>query len=152
MNYVVIPGERTDLFNDPASPYSGANANRFGGYFSDLYFDRARNDWWSLSDRGPGGGVVDYATRVQDLNFNVDPNTGALPASESGITIQRTVPFTNGNDYYRGLNAQYVQTTEEGPRAKEQNDLGSSRQLIFEDIKGLRLPVFCVPLCCLPDF
>ena len=34
------------------------------GMFSDLYYDRARNEWWGLSDRGPGGGTISYETRV----------------------------------------------------------------------------------------
>jgi hypothetical protein len=25
------------------------------GFFSDVYYDALRNEWWALSDRGPGG-------------------------------------------------------------------------------------------------
>ncbi len=33
------------------------------GYFSDLYYDAKTRDWYGLSDRGPGGGSLDYGTR-----------------------------------------------------------------------------------------
>lgn len=28
------------------------------GYFSDIYYDPNRQEWWGLSDRGPGGGTM----------------------------------------------------------------------------------------------
>jgi hypothetical protein len=41
-----------------------ANNGRVG-YFSDIYYDPQRHQWWGLSDRGPGGGTLHYQTRVQ---------------------------------------------------------------------------------------
>ena len=40
------------------------------GYFSDIHYDAKRKHWWGLSDRGPGGGALDYDTRVQRFASN----------------------------------------------------------------------------------
>jgi hypothetical protein len=72
VNGVVIAGDSLDATRVP-----GANAGRFG-QFSDLYFDPVREEWWALSDRGPGGGLIDYAVRVQRLDIDVHPITGRI--------------------------------------------------------------------------
>jgi hypothetical protein len=41
---------------------TGVNTGRVG-YFSDIYYDPEREQWWGLSDRGPGGGFLNYAGR-----------------------------------------------------------------------------------------
>jgi hypothetical protein len=69
------------------------------GYFSDLYYDRAINQWWALSDRGPGGGTISYDTRLQRFSLDVNPATGAI----SNFAIQQTVIFRNGNQTFNGL-------------------------------------------------
>ena len=43
------------------------------GFFSDIYYDPARKEWWALSDRGPGGGTLDYETRVHRFQIDVHP-------------------------------------------------------------------------------
>jgi hypothetical protein len=65
-----------------------ANTGRVG-YFSDLYYDAQRKQWYGLSDRGPGGGSLDYQTRVQRFRLKVDNKTGAI----SGFTIRETIIF-----------------------------------------------------------
>lgn len=87
VNGVVIPGETLDRTQQP-----GANQGRFG-FFSDLYYDPARGEWWALSDRGPGGGLLDYATRVQRLDINLDHKTGAIKEVQIKETIKFTDPF-----------------------------------------------------------
>jgi hypothetical protein len=72
VNGVVIAGDAIDATGIP-----GANAGRFG-QFSDLYFDPVRHEWWALSDRGPGGGLIDYAVRVQRLELKIDEATGRI--------------------------------------------------------------------------
>jgi len=69
------------------------------GYFSDLYYDRALNQWWGLSDRGPGGGTISYNTRVQRFSLDVNPVTGAI----SNFAVQQTVLFRNGTQTFNGL-------------------------------------------------
>lgn len=64
------------------------NAGRVG-YFSDIYYDHQRNQWWGLSDRGPGGGLLSYETRVQRFRLKVDKKTGAI----SGFKILKTIIF-----------------------------------------------------------
>src|SRR5262245_24414816 len=61
------------------------------GYFSDIYYDPNRNEWWGLSDRGPGGGLLSYGTRVQRFTIDINPVSGAI----SNFKIVETVEFTN---------------------------------------------------------
>ena len=65
-----------------------ANNGRVG-YFSDLYYDANKKQWWGLSDRGPGGGTLDYQTRVQRFRLKVDKKTGAI----SDFKILKTIIF-----------------------------------------------------------
>ncbi|GAB1539240.1 esterase-like activity of phytase family protein [Scytonema sp. NUACC21] len=95
-NNLALPGEGTDLF-----PFAGnsANINRLG-YFSDLYYDRGNNVYYALGDRGPGGGVLSYQTRVQKFTLDVNPNTGAI----SNFKILETILFTKDGQNFNGLN------------------------------------------------
>jgi hypothetical protein len=65
-----------------------ANDGRLG-YFSDLFYDAKRRHWWALSDRGPGGGALNYATRAQRFKLDVDPATGRI----GGFKVLQTVIF-----------------------------------------------------------
>lgn len=69
------------------------------GFFSDIYYDHNRNEWWGLSDRGPGGGTISYDTRVQRFTLDVDHNTGAI----SNFQVQQTIVFRNGANTFNGL-------------------------------------------------
>lgn len=102
---IVIPGNATDLSGQP----NGANGNRLGGFFSDLYYDRTQNVYYGLSDRGPGGGSLPYDTRVQKFTLDVNRHTGAI----SRFSLIDTILFTNptqtspapiGTPNYNGLN------------------------------------------------
>lgn len=85
VNGVVLAGDQLDRTQLP-----GANQGRFG-FFSDLYYDPVREEWWALSDRGPGGGLIDYATRVQRLDIDLDHKSGAIRK----VTIKETIKFTD---------------------------------------------------------
>src|SRR5262245_22358459 len=67
-----------------------ANNGRVG-FFSDIYYDPHRGQWWGLSDRGPGGGTLHYHTRVQRFSVKIDNKTGAI----SDFRIRQTVVFTD---------------------------------------------------------
>lgn len=84
VNGLAIPASTID-----ATGISGANAGRVG-FFSDIYYDPNRNEWWGLSDRGPGGGTIPYETRVQRFALDVDANSGAI----SNFRILQTVKFS----------------------------------------------------------
>ena len=90
-NGLLLAGDALDLS-------SGTQAERRLGYFSDIYYDPSRKQWWGLSDRGPGGGVLQYDTRVQ--RFEVD--IGALGAI-SNFRVVQTIKFMQGTQPFNGL-------------------------------------------------
>lgn len=65
---------------------SGSSFDRRVGFFSDIYYDRSRNEWWGLSDRGPGGGTLPYDTRLQRFSIDIAAN-GAI----SNFQVKQTV-------------------------------------------------------------
>lgn len=87
VNGLRLRGGRLDATGQP-----GPNQGRLG-FFSDLYYDPTREDWWALSDRGPGGGVLDYQTRVQKISLDVDSWTGRISHFRVLETIKFTDPF-----------------------------------------------------------
>ena len=87
-----IPGNILDATNQP-----GANGGRFG-FFSDIYYDPTLNQWWALSDRGPGGGLITYDTRLSRFAINVHPITGAI----SQFRVIKTIKFTDPDNLLAG--------------------------------------------------
>jgi hypothetical protein len=92
VNGLAIAGNTGDQFG------SSVNDGRLG-MFSDLYYDRQRNEWWGLSDRGPGGGTLSYDTRVQRFTLDVDATTGAI----SNFQVVKTVKFKLSSSTFNGL-------------------------------------------------
>jgi hypothetical protein len=76
---------------------TGTAVERRVGFFSDIYYDRNRNEWWGLSDRGPGGGLLSYETRVQRFTLDFS-STGAI----SNFNIVETVKFNNAGVPFNG--------------------------------------------------
>lgn len=85
-NGLAIDGETGDDFGPDV------NDGRVG-FFSDIYYDRSRNEWWGLSDRGPGGGTLDYDVRVQRFSIAIDNETGAI----SDFRIEQTLKLKKNN-------------------------------------------------------
>jgi hypothetical protein len=102
VNGIVIAGGTTD-----ATGTSGANDGRLG-FFSDLYYEPVHRQWWALSDRGPGGGTLDYRTRINRIGLRVDPTTGAIGRFQVEDTILLTDPkgvlAGPGDGFLNGLN------------------------------------------------
>lgn len=93
-----LPGNGTDRIR---ADKPTANINRLG-YFSDLTYDTATGTWFALSDRGPGGGLIGYATRVQQLLVPIHPINGELLAKP---VVLRTILFTDRDGQpFNGLN------------------------------------------------
>ena len=69
------------------------------GFFSDIHYDAERDEWWALSDRGPGGGTLRYETRVHRFKLDVDPQTGAI----SNFQVLRTLIFRQGGSSLDGF-------------------------------------------------
>ena len=91
VNGLAIPGATGDQFG------SSVNNGRVG-FFSDIYYDPNLNEWWALSDRGPGGGLMSYDTRVQRFTLDVDMGTGAI----SNFKVEQTIKFMNGASSFNG--------------------------------------------------
>ncbi|WP_018410785.1 esterase-like activity of phytase family protein [Methyloversatilis thermotolerans] len=85
INGITIPGATGDQYG------SSVNDGRLG-MFSDIYYDPNRNEWWGLSDRGPGGGTLAYDVRVQRFTLDVDKSTGAI----SNFQVVQTIKFSAG--------------------------------------------------------
>jgi len=92
VNGIAIPGATGDTFG------TSVNNGRLG-FFSDIYYDPNRNEWWGLSDRGPGGGVMNYDTRIQRFTLDVDMNTGAI----SNFQVAQTIKFSRNGAMMDGI-------------------------------------------------
>lgn len=99
-NVVETPATQRDAVRLPPGTPDQANLNRFG-FYSDLSYNPRDGYWYALSDRGPGGGVIDYATRLQRLRIAYDHRSGRIGQP----VIERTVLFTDARgEAFNGLN------------------------------------------------
>ncbi len=92
VNGIAIDGASPDLS-------VGSAFDRRLGFFSDLYYDQSRGEWWGLSDRGPGGGSLSYDTRVQRFSITYNQNTGSI----SDFQVLQTVKFMTQGVPLNGL-------------------------------------------------
>lgn len=92
VNGLAIPGTSGDTYG------TRVNDGRLG-FFSDIYYDPNRKEWWGLSDRGPGGGTLSYDTRVQRFALDVNATTGAI----GNFQIAETIKFGMNNAPMNGM-------------------------------------------------
>lgn len=79
---------------------TGANdANRFGGFGSDLVYNAADGLYYGLTDRGPGGGLLNYAPRVQAFSLDV-----ATSGAVSNFVARAPIVFTRDGVAFDGQN------------------------------------------------
>lgn len=91
-----VSGAATDLSG--ISPAFGGNRLSFG---SDLVYDRTTDLFYGITDRGPGGGLVDYAPRVNAFRLTFDGTTNAV----TGFNLAQTIVFTKADgSVFSGLN------------------------------------------------
>jgi hypothetical protein len=69
------------------------------GFFSDIYYDPLRNEWYGLSDRGPGGGTLPYEVRVHKFTLDINRHTGEI----SNFEVRRTFIFRKGAQAFNGI-------------------------------------------------
>ena len=93
VNGLTIDGTTLD-----ASGGVAVNDGRLG-FFSDIYYDAQRDEWYALSDRGPGGGTLDYEVRIHRFTLDVNAQSGAI----SNFQVQRTFIFRQGAQALNGL-------------------------------------------------
>lgn len=95
VNSIAVPGAATDLSGLGASP----NQSRLS-FGSDLWYDAPTRQFYGITDRGPGGGLIDYAPRVNIFTLGVNASTGAI----GDFQQRRTVVFkTADGTPYSGL-------------------------------------------------
>lgn len=91
-----VAGGATDLSG--IAPAFGGNRLSFG---SDLVYDRTTDLFYGITDRGPGGGLVDYAPRVNAFRLTFDSMTNAV----TGFNLAQTIVFTKADGtVFSGLN------------------------------------------------
>nr|WP_207790211.1 esterase-like activity of phytase family protein [Polymorphobacter arshaanensis] len=89
-----VAGDATDL----ATLGNGPNLNRLS-FGSDLTYNARTGTFYGISDRGPGGGTIDWAPRVEA--FKIDVSGSAAP---SNFQLQSTTVFRQANgQVYSGL-------------------------------------------------
>jgi hypothetical protein len=93
-----VNGLTLDAKTLDASGGSQVNDGRLG-FFSDIYYDPLRNEWWALSDRGPGGGTLEYEVRVHRFTLDIDHHTGEI----SNFAVRKTFIFRKGAQAFNGL-------------------------------------------------
>ncbi len=82
-----VAGNATDL----ATLGNGPNLNRLS-FGSDLIYNPGNNTFYGISDRGPGGGTIDWAPRVEAFKVDVAAN-GAI----SNFQLTQTTVFKQAN-------------------------------------------------------
>jgi hypothetical protein len=91
---LAVPGNATDL-----APGSSPNDNRLS-FGSDMIYNPGTDTYYGISDRGPGGGTIDFAPRIEAFKVAVDHQTGAL----SGFNLTATKVFKQADgSSYSGL-------------------------------------------------
>jgi hypothetical protein len=93
VNGLVIDANRLD-----ASGGTLVNDGRLG-FFSDIYYDAKRDEWWALSDRGPGGGTLRYETRVHKFKLDINMTTGEI----ANFQVLKTLIFRKGGSSLDGF-------------------------------------------------
>ncbi len=97
VNAFTVSGAATDL----SGFATGANGNRLGGFGSDLIYDKTTDLFTGISDRGPGGGTIDFAPRLQSFALNINRTTGAI----GGFTLSATTVLkASDGSNFTGLN------------------------------------------------
>lgn len=94
-----VPGEATDL-----SGYGSTQGNNRLSFGSDLYYDRSTDLYYGITDRGPGGGLVDYAPRVNIFRLDTNPVTNSI----NNFILQQSIVFTDNGVSFSGLNPQLL--------------------------------------------
>lgn len=75
------------------------NLNRLS-FGSDLIYNPGTQTYYGISDRGPGGGTIEWAPRIEAFKLAVNATSGAI----SGFDLIQTIEFRQSNGHvYSGL-------------------------------------------------
>ncbi|WP_017667091.1 esterase-like activity of phytase family protein [Sandarakinorhabdus sp. AAP62] len=92
---IEVAGDATDLSKLGVGP----NLNRLS-FGSDMVYDPSRRVFYGISDRGPGGGTIDWAPRIETFKVDTAAN-GAI----SNFRVVDTTEFRQANgQVFSGLN------------------------------------------------
>ena len=100
--FAALPAQAIEFVNalQIANVVTGANdANRFGGFGSDLVYNAADGLYYGMTDRGPGGGLLDYAPRIQSFSLDV-----ATSGAVSNFSARTPIIFTRNGVAFDGQN------------------------------------------------
>jgi hypothetical protein len=86
-----VAGNATDLV-----PGGTPNDNRLS-FGSDLVYHAGSNTFYGISDRGPGGGTIDFAPRIEAFKIDINQQTGAI--SNFNLTATKVLKQANGASY-----------------------------------------------------
>ena len=88
---ISVPGGASDL-----APGTTPNDNRLS-FGSDLVYHAGSNTFYGVSDRGPGGGTIDFAPRIEAFKVDINNQTGAI--SNFNLTATKVLKQANGTSY-----------------------------------------------------
>ena len=88
---IAVPGNAIDL-----APGANPNQNRLS-FGSDMVYDQGSATFFGISDRGPGGGTIDFAPRVEAFKVDIDPSTGAI--SNFNLTATKVFHRPDGTPF-----------------------------------------------------
>ena len=91
---LTVPGNAIDLAGG-----STANDNRLS-FGSDMTYHAGTDTFYGISDRGPGGGTIDFSPRIEAFKVDIDKQTGAI----ANFDLKATKVFRQANGTpYSGL-------------------------------------------------
>jgi hypothetical protein len=85
---IEVSGAATDF-----APGSSPNDNRLS-FGSDLIYSQREQTFYGISDRGPGGGTIDFAPRIEAFKIDVNNAIGAV--SNFNLTATKVLRQANG--------------------------------------------------------
>ncbi|MBC7521517.1 MAG: esterase-like activity of phytase family protein [Sandarakinorhabdus sp.] len=89
---VEVAGNAVDLAAIGSTP----NDNRLS-FGSDMFYSQREQTFYGISDRGPGGGTIDFAPRIEAFKLAVNSASGAI--SNFNLTATKVFRQANGSVY-----------------------------------------------------
>ena len=89
---VEVPGNTVDLATIGSTP----NDNRLS-FGSDMFYSQREQAFYGISDRGPGGGTINFAPRIEKFTVAVNGTSGAI--GNFNVTATKVFRQADGSVY-----------------------------------------------------